>query len=70
MATTEAEPTVDVQSGEPNDAGYRPFQLGEFFDHLDPGASGREQPQQPVQHVLRVRGAPGEPGAPVMTLSS
>ena len=30
MATTEAEPAVEIQSGEPNEAGYRPFQLGEF----------------------------------------
>jgi hypothetical protein len=30
MATTEAEPTVDIQAGAPNEAGYRPFQLGEF----------------------------------------
>jgi hypothetical protein len=30
MATTEAEPAVEVQSGDPNAQGYRPFQLGEF----------------------------------------
>ena len=30
MATTEAEPTVDIRSGDPNEAGYRPFELGEF----------------------------------------
>ena len=30
MATTEAEPAVEIQSGAPNEAGYRPFQLGEF----------------------------------------
>ena len=28
MATTEAEPTVDVRSGDPNEAGYRPFGRG------------------------------------------
>src|SRR5215207_4421111 len=30
MATTEAEPAVEIRSGEPNEAGYRPFELGEF----------------------------------------
>ena len=35
MATTEAEPTVDVRSGDPNEAGYRPFELGEFTFRRD-----------------------------------
>ena len=30
MATTEADATVEIQSGDPNEAGYRPFRLGEF----------------------------------------
>jgi hypothetical protein len=30
MATTEAEPAVEIRSGAPNEAGYRPFELGEF----------------------------------------
>jgi len=30
VATTEAEATVEIQSGDPNEAGYRPFRLGEF----------------------------------------
>ncbi|HEU4400029.1 MAG TPA: hydroxyquinol 1,2-dioxygenase, partial [Actinomycetota bacterium] len=35
MATTEAEPTVEVQSGDPNAQGYRPFRLGEFTFRRD-----------------------------------
>src|SRR6266702_4232094 len=35
MATLEAEPTVEIQATEPNEAGYRGFQLGEFTFHRD-----------------------------------
>jgi hypothetical protein len=35
MATTEAEPAVEIRSGEPNEAGYRPFELGEFTFRRD-----------------------------------